>query len=79
MPRLATPSPANSTTMLSTSSLLKAPQRAMITSLPTTPGWGLPVRTTLAMGGTCHQVSPVAQIAAASVRTTGVPRAEAAP
>lgn len=26
------------------------------------------------IGGTCHQVSPVAQIAAASVLTTGVPK-----
>ena len=29
--------------------------------------------------GTCHHVSPVAQMAAASVRTTGVPSAAMAP
>src|SRR5439155_746273 len=47
----------------------------MMTSLPTTPGERVPLSTTLATLGTCHQVTPVAQILAASVRTTGVPSA----
>ncbi len=40
-----------------------------------TPGGSLPFSTTFATGGTCHQVTPVAQMLAASVRTTGVPSA----
>ncbi len=48
-------------------------------SLPVTPGRSLPSRTTLTVRGTCHQVIPVAQMAAASVRTTGVPTAPTAP
>ncbi len=38
-------------------------------------GGKFPLSTTLATGGTCHQVTPVAQMLAASVRTTGVPSA----
>src|SRR5438046_2252820 len=66
--------PANSMAWLRTSSLLKTPQRATITSLPVTPFGRTPVSVTLAIGGICHHVRPVAQIHAASVRTTGVPR-----
>ena len=51
----------------------------MITSFPLTPGFSVPVRTTCTVRGICHQNSPVAQIAAASVRTTGVPTAPSAP
>ena len=51
----------------------------MITSLPVTPGCSFPFRTTCTVRGICHQNSPVAQIAAASVRTTGVPTAPRAP
>ncbi len=51
----------------------------MITSLPTTPGESFPLSTTFATGGTCHHVTPVAQMLAASVRTTGVPSAAIAP
>src|SRR5215469_10850938 len=79
MGRVATPSPTNSTEWLSTSSLLNSPHNAMMTSLPTTPGESVPLRTTFATGGTCHHVTPVAQILAASVLTTGVPSAAAAP
>ncbi len=51
----------------------------MITSLPVTPGRSSPSSTTCTVRGICHQNSPVAQMAAASVRTTGVPRAPSAP
>ena len=52
----------------------------MITSLPVTPRpAACPSRTTCTVRGICHQNSPVAQIAAASVRTTGVPTAPSAP
>ena len=51
----------------------------MITSLPVTPGESFPFNTTFATFGTCHQVTPVAQMLAASVRTTGVPSAATAP
>src|SRR5438094_750182 len=51
----------------------------MITSLPVTPGERFPLSRTLATLGTCHHVTPVAQMLAASVRTTGVPNAAAAP
>ena len=72
--RAATPGPVNSTAWLSTWSSLKKPARVMMTSLPVTPGRSLPPSVTRATGGTCHQVRPVAQMAAASVRTMGVPR-----
>jgi hypothetical protein len=75
----ATPSPANSTAWLSTSSRLNTPHRAMMMSLPTTPGASRFRSTTRAIGGACHHVTPVAQIDAASVRTTGVPSAAIAP
>ena len=58
---------------------MKSPHKAMITSLPTTPGESFPLSTTFATSGTCHHVTPVAQMLAASVRTTGVPSAAAAP
>ena len=77
--RFVTPSPTNSTVWLSTSSLLNSPHNAMITSFPTTPGESFPLSTTLATDGTCHHVTAVAQILAASVRTTGVPSAAIAP
>ena len=51
----------------------------MITSLPVTPGESFPFKITFATFGTCHQVTPVAQMLAASVRTTGVPKAATAP
>ena len=51
----------------------------MITSFPTTPGPSRFFNTTRATCGTCHQVTPVAQMPAASVRTTGVPSAAMAP
>src|SRR5438309_1656471 len=51
----------------------------MMTSLPVTPADRFPFNTTLATFGSCHQVTPVAQILAASVRTTGVPSAAIAP
>ena len=51
----------------------------MITSLPVTPGRRAPSSTTFTVRGTCHHTVPVAQSAAASVRTTGVPRAATAP
>ena len=51
----------------------------MMTSLPVTPGERFPFNTTFATFGTCHHVTPVAQILAASVRTTGVPSAPIAP
>jgi hypothetical protein len=77
--REATPSPENSTAALRTSSLLYRPHSVMITSLPVTPGRRAPSRTTCTVRGTDHQNVPVAQIAAASVRTTGVPTAPSAP
>jgi hypothetical protein len=77
--RAAMPSPVNSTAWFSTSSFRNVPISEMITSLPTTPGRSAPVRCTRTVGGTSHHVSPVAQIAAASVRTTGVPTAASAP
>ena len=75
----ATPGPLNSTTALSTSSLLYRPHNVMITSLPLTPGASCPSSTTSTVRGICHQNSPVAHTAAASVRTTGVPSAPRAP
>ncbi len=51
----------------------------MITSLPVAPSGSCPSRTTETVRGTCHQNSPVAQTAAASVRTMGVPTAPSAP
>lgn len=64
--------PANSTAWLSTSSL-KRPHRATITSLPVTPWGRVPVSVTWATGGTWNQLFPVAQIDAASVLTSAVP------
>eukprot|EP00732_Lithocolla_globosa_P000590 Lithocolla_globosa_v1_NODE_202_length_5196_cov_7.727290.p3 type:complete len:111 gc:universal NODE_202_length_5196_cov_7.727290:1754-2086(+) len=72
--RSVTPSPVNSQQWFKTSSLLKKPHRAIIMSLPVTPGCNFPWNSILATGGTCHQVCPVAHKAAASVRTTGVPK-----
>src|ERR1700687_6055341 len=74
----ATPGPLNSTAAFSTCTL-NAPHSAMITSLPVTPGFSAPSSTTCTVRGICHQNSPVAQMAAASVRTTGVPMAPSAP
>ena len=68
------PSPANSSAAFNTSSLLKIPANVIITSLPVTPDDNFPDNSTLATGGICHQVLPVAQMAAASVRTIGVPK-----
>ena len=51
----------------------------MMTSLPVAPSRSCPSSTTRIVRGICHQKSPVAQIAAASVRTTGVPSAPSAP
>ncbi|GBD87299.1 hypothetical protein BMS3Abin03_01228 [bacterium BMS3Abin03] len=73
------PSPKNSIAWLSTSSLLKYPHNTIITSLPVTPFCNAPLNSTFAIGGTFHHVFPVAQIAAASVRTTGVPRQPSPP
>src|SRR5512146_899081 len=75
----ATPGPVNSTAAFSTSSLLYNPQSAMMTSLPVAPAGSRPSSTTWTVRGICHQNSPVAQMAAASVRTTGVPTAPSAP
>ena len=50
-----------------------------MTSFPVTPGFSAPWSVTRTVRGICHQNSPVAQMAAASVRTTGVPRAPSAP
>jgi hypothetical protein len=75
---VSTPEPVNSMTELRTSSLLKVPQSATMTSFPVTPGGSWLRRDTLTIGGICHQVWPVAQIAAASVleeddrRTKGI-------
>ena len=51
----------------------------MMTSLPVAPSGNLPSSTTSIERGICHQNSPVAQTAAASVRTIGVPIAPSAP
>ena len=51
----------------------------MMTSLPVTPGRSFPSSVTFTAGGTCHHTVPVAHSAAASVRTTGVPRAPTPP
>jgi hypothetical protein len=51
----------------------------MITSLPVEPRGSAPSSTTCTVRGICHQHVPVAQITAASVRTTGVPTAPSAP
>ena len=63
------PSPRST---VSLSSLSALGTRSAASTLPT-------LSTTLATFGTCHQVTPVAQMLAASVRTTGVPRAAIAP
>jgi hypothetical protein len=42
---------------------------------PDDAGLSAPRSVTRAIGGTCHHVTPVAQMLAASVRTTGVPSA----
>ena len=51
----------------------------MITSLPVAPAGRRPSSTTCTVRGICHQKVSVAQIAAASVRTTGVPTAPTPP
>lgn len=66
--------PANSTQWFKTSSDPNREQRLRITSFPVTPGGSRPVKVILATGGCCSHVLPVAHMAAASVRTTGVPR-----
>ncbi|RUS27540.1 hypothetical protein BC938DRAFT_483099 [Jimgerdemannia flammicorona] len=73
-PNSRIPEPWNSIAVFRTSSRLKRPQSVTITSLPVTPVGREPRSSTFTTGGTCHQVRPVAQIEAASVRTTGVPR-----
>ncbi len=50
-----------------------------MTSFPVTPGLKRPASSTLATGGTCHQVWPVAHRAAPSLRTIGVPRQPSPP
>lgn len=65
--------------VFSTWSLLKRPHRLIMTSFPVTPTGREPWSSTLTTGGICHQVRPVAQMAAASVRTIGVPRAPMPP
>ncbi len=70
--KFLTPSPENSIPKFNTSSLLKYPQRAIIKSFPVTPLLNELIKFTFAIGGTCHHVLPVAQIAAASVLTIGV-------
>src|SRR5213078_1611749 len=65
--------PLNSTAWLSTS-LLNSPHSATMTSFPVTPGGKVPVKVTCATGGTWNQLFPVAQIDAASVLTTAVPK-----
>jgi hypothetical protein len=70
--KLAT-DPLNSTAWLSTS-LLNSPHSATMTSFPVTPGGNVPVKVTCATGGTWNQLFPVAQIDAASVLTTAVPK-----
>ena len=77
--RPATPAPVNSTAALRTSPWLYRPHSVTITSLPVTPSRSSPWSTTWIERGICHQNSPVAQMAAASVRTTGVPSAPIAP
>lgn len=67
------PSPTNSIAAFRTSSWLKVPQRATMTSLPVTPFASRPLSSTLTIRGTCHHVFPVAHRAAPSVRTIGVP------
>lgn len=58
--RMVSSDPVNSIAWFSTSSSLKRPQRATITSLPVVPFGKVPVKVTLATGGTCHHVLPVA-------------------
>src|SRR4029079_1054728 len=79
MERLATPDPLNSTAEFKTSSWLYIPHSVMMTSLPSAPAGSVPSSTTWMERGICHQKSPVAQAAAASVRTIGVPIAPSAP
>ena len=50
-----------------TSSWLNNPHNATITSFPVTPFGSVPTNVTLQIGGTCHQVRPVAHMLAASV------------
>src|SRR5512138_1598344 len=75
----ATPGPLNSTAAFNTSSWLYRPHKVMMTSLPVAPSCNLPSSTTCTLRGICHQNSPVAQTAAASVLTIGVPTAPSAP
>jgi hypothetical protein len=56
------PEPVNSIAAFRTSSLLKRPARATMTSLPVTPGESRPSRLTEMTRGICHQNLPVAQI-----------------
>src|SRR5713101_1739932 len=51
----------------------------MMTSFPVVPPGSVPSSTTCTDRGICHQKSPVAHAAAASVRTIGVPTAPSAP
>ena len=50
-----------------------------MSSLPVAPAGSAPSSTTWTDRGICHQKSPVAHAAAASVRTIGVPTAPNAP
>lgn len=65
--------PVNSTHIFSTSDLSKA-HRAMMVSLPVTPGGRVPVKVILATGGTRQNIVEVARTLAASERTIAVPR-----
>src|SRR5438445_10342474 len=73
--RLATPGPLNSTAAFSTSSWLYSPQSAMMTSFPVAPSGNLPSSTTWIDRGFCHQKSPVAHTADASVLKIHCPNA----
>ena len=52
--RIVSSLPVNSIAWFRTSSFLKRPQSATITSLPVVPSGKVPVNVTLAIGGICH-------------------------
>lgn len=52
--RIVSSLPVNSIAWFRTSSFLKRPQSATITSLPVVPSGKVPVNVTLATGGICH-------------------------
>ena len=66
--------PVNSIAWFRTSSLPNNAHSATMISFPWTPSWRRPWKWTLATGGIKNHVFVVDQIAAASVRTTGVPK-----